>query len=468
MILLRITFLLCGLLIATFARLSADTRPTTVSPALAGTVLRTLPNGLRLLVREQHGTSLVSLDLWVRAGSGREDLEEGGAAHFLEHLIFKGTPTHKPGEIDAAIEDLGASLNATTNRDAAHFYTTVAAPYLPDALEVLADALRNPLLAHEEVERERRVILDEMARSRNDLHKQTLNDLYRRLYARHPYRRPILGSPDELRTITRETILGFYRRHYLPNNTTLVLVGDITPEAAEALAVRCFGTWAKGFLPLTPPDETSLLPDTRPLPSKEDISSSDGSAAVGIGFRVMGSESAAEVAAAEVVSVILDDDLTGRLTEKLKRAGLASEIAADFVPLRFPGIFACYAACDPTRLPPGARPRKTMPVVPPLDNIRRILNDELQRLRTEPVSAEELVYAKRRLLGTFLYDIETCAGQARMLGYYDCAVSPDGYKRAMEYPDAIAKVSAADVQKFARRFLDNTRRVDTTRLPEKP
>src|SRR5205807_10192581 len=138
---------------------------------LSGAVLRTLENGLRVIVREQHATGLVAIDLWVKAGSGYETAEESGAAHFLEHAIFKGTDTRARGDIDAAFEDLGATLGAGTTRDGAHFYSTVAKQYVGAALEVRSDAMQHAKLAPEEIERERAVILDEMARGRNDWRK---------------------------------------------------------------------------------------------------------------------------------------------------------------------------------------------------------------------------------------------------------------------------------------------------------
>src|SRR5205085_4459088 len=109
-------------------------------------------NGLKLIIREQHGAQLVAIDIWVRAGSGREAPGEAGAAHFLEHLLFKGTPTRGRGEIDAAFEDIGSSLNAGTTRDGAHFYATIATPHLARALETLSDAIRNSNLSPAEME----------------------------------------------------------------------------------------------------------------------------------------------------------------------------------------------------------------------------------------------------------------------------------------------------------------------------
>ena len=143
---------------------------TAAPPGLGlGTVYSyTLENGLRVLVAPNDAADLVTLDVWMGAGTRRETADNNGAAHFIEHLLFKGTATRKPGEIDAAIEDLGGTLNAATSYDWAHFYVTVASADADAALAVLSDALMNAALRPEDMEAERPVILSEMAREAGD------------------------------------------------------------------------------------------------------------------------------------------------------------------------------------------------------------------------------------------------------------------------------------------------------------
>src|SRR5258708_5928401 len=223
--------------------------PSTASPipgtdnVLAGTTSTTLKNGLKLIVREQHGAPLVAIDLWIRAGSGQEGPKESGASHFIEHLIFKGTPSRKPGEIDAAFEDMGATLNAGTTRDAAHFFATAPSQYLDKALEVLSDAVQHAAFDPSEMERERTVILDELARGRNDWRKEIADTLRGALYPGLPYGRSILGEPDSIKSLTRDQVSAFFKRHYYPNNAALVLAGDVTSAAAAQAGEKAFGVW---------------------------------------------------------------------------------------------------------------------------------------------------------------------------------------------------------------------------------
>ena len=203
----------------------------------------TLDNGLRVLMRERHVTPLVAMDLWVRAGAREETAEEAGSAHFLEHVLFKGTAMRGVGQADSDIENLGATLNAATGPDYAHFYTTVTAAHAQEALAILADVARNATLPDAEVERERGVILDELAQHDSSDTARAIDLLYARAFPSQPYGRSPGGATEAIRIRGRDTLAAFYRRAYRPERCTLVLVGDLTPEQGQAWARQAFGTW---------------------------------------------------------------------------------------------------------------------------------------------------------------------------------------------------------------------------------
>ena len=176
--LFRVPSLLPTLLVVFFlsvpvlSHAQTETTPTSTASGKSGIGLGpvteyTLPNGLQVLVAPSNAADLVTMDVWIGAGTRRETAENNGVAHFMEHLIFKGTPTRKPGEIDAAIEDLGGTLNAATSYDWAHFYGTVASADAPAALTVLGDALMNSEMRQADIDAEKPVILSEMAREAN-------------------------------------------------------------------------------------------------------------------------------------------------------------------------------------------------------------------------------------------------------------------------------------------------------------
>lgn len=399
-----------------------------------------------MLIRGQHTAPLVAIDIWVRAGSGREEAGESGAAHFLEHLIFKGTPTRKPGEIDAAIENLGSLLNAGTTRDGAHFYTTVASRYLETALEVLADALQNASLPEEEMRREQAVILDEIARGRNDIQRQLLDRLHTLLYPNHAYGRPVYGRVESLSAFTRDTVVTFYRRFYAPNNTTVVLVGDLSPDNALASVTKAFGAWARREV-LPPPPFSEPGSNT----PRSVVETSPGSeAAIAMGFRINTGDNAREICMADVLAILLTDRIRERLSQKPDRPQRKPTVSIEYAPVRGPGLFALYVATEPAHL----------------ENARRLISEELRRIQQELPDSSLLEGAKRRAIGEYLFETETYSGQARLLGLYDTI---GDYRAALEYPAIVAKITSRDILDFAKRYFNPSRRAEILLLPkEKP
>ena len=401
------------------------------SPILSGTISSVLKNGLKVIVREQHGAPLVAIDLWVRAGSGQEGQKESGVAHFIEHLIFKGTPSRKPGEIDASFEDLGASLGAGTTRDGAHFFATVPSQYLGHALEVLSDALQHATFDSSEMEKERAVILDELARGRNDWRKEMADTLRGALYPSSPFGRPILGEPASIKEISRDRVLAFFRRYYSPNNASIVLVGDVSQNEALQAVDKAFGSWEKGI------PQVNTLPAASP--QKVEHAADGEFAACGITFPGPDGADAPAVCAADILSVILGDPQRGRLSPALKGLCAAGNSGADFATLSRQTTFNLYSR----------------PISPSqIEAVRQRMEAEVQKLRGSPVSEEELDYAKRRLLGGYLFDIETYAGQARMLGITEMA---SGYSAALSYFDNVRKIRPKDLQSFAQIYLVTVR-----------
>jgi zinc protease len=175
--------------------------------AKANVTSATLGNGLKVVVLEDRSIDLVAVDVWVRAGTINETEENNGVSHFIEHLLFKRTAKRGPGEVDKQIESLGATLDAITSRDWAHYRTVVARRYLPTAVEILADVMMRPEFDPHDIERERRVILDEIARRDSDQLQVALNSLYEAAFKEHPYRFTEEGTPDNVKKLSRQQIL---------------------------------------------------------------------------------------------------------------------------------------------------------------------------------------------------------------------------------------------------------------------
>jgi len=433
---------------------------------MAGVVKRDLPNGMRLLIREQHGAPLVAIDAWVRAGSGVEEADESGCAHFLEHLLFKGTPTRKAGEIDEAIEDLGATLGAGTTRDAVHYYTTVSSAYFKSALDVIGDALQNSQIDTAEMERERSVILDELARARNDASKQATNRLFGELLPGHRYGRAVLGDPESIKSLPRDKVYSFYRRWYVPQNITLVVVGDVTPDEAERAAVTVFGKWASEKLPVQDMN-FALLPTTVQPNARDAKAITQPSPAVPAGkqhlysaFLVEPFADFASSAAAKLTVTLLGDIEIGRIAKAIRdsegviansstnRSPRASTLVLD--PLVVSGDFAYLTGPSLAVLAAQTTPARS-------ESVQKLILEEVERLRREPPRADEMELARRRIIGPYLYDIETYAGQARALGTY--AVLGD-YAVSQRYIDILNSVKPADITAFAQKYFTPERRAN--------
>jgi len=227
----------------------APTSSTTAVIGLGPITEYTLPNGLQVLIAPSNASDLVTMDMWVGAGTRRETAENNGVAHFMEHLIFKGTPTRKPGEIDAAIEDLGGTLNAATSYDWAHFYGTVGSADAPAALAVLGDALMNSEMRQSDMDAEKPVILSEMAREAGSATTRVSHVFNALCFPTHPYGRPLLGTASNISNMPRKTVVDFYHTYYAPANATLILAGRLTPDEGLTLAKKTFGAWPARAVP---------------------------------------------------------------------------------------------------------------------------------------------------------------------------------------------------------------------------
>jgi len=405
--------------------------------------LKTLPNGLRVLVREAHEAPLVTIDLWIRAGSSRETAETNGVAHFMEHLLFRGTAKRGRGEVDRDIEELGATLNATTSRDWMHLYTTVASRYWQNALEVVADAVQNSALRPEDVEREQMIILDELARAADDPVRDANQRLAELLFQKHPYRLPVAATRDSIIRIQREQIVEFYRKYYVPNNASLVIVGDVTESEAFAAAEKLFGGWKRRDIA-----EPELEPESPPeTPRQAQFKVRRGFPVVGIGFMAPSVKEVKDVCACDLLLALLGRR-DGLLTRLLVGQGIATRVTTDFLTQRYPGLFSIVV-----ELPEGGNPQQ----------VEAMVVGALQQLAKTPVTDAELARAKREILGEYLFGMETTEGQANTLGFYEMI---DTYLFATEYEKNVLAVTAEDIRRTVEKYLNPECRVVVTLVKE--
>src|SRR6516164_5796881 len=202
----------------------------------------TLKNGLQVIVIQDHRTPVVTQMIWYKVGSADETPGKSGLAHFLEHLMFKGTAAHPAGEFSKTIVRIGGNENAFTSTDYTGYFQRVPREQLATVMEFEADRMTGLILKDENVLPERDVVLEEYnMRVANNPEARLIEQIMAALYLNHPYGRPVIGWHHEIEKLTREEALAFYRRFYAPNNAILVIAGDVEPKEVRSLTEQTFG-----------------------------------------------------------------------------------------------------------------------------------------------------------------------------------------------------------------------------------
>lgn len=384
-----------------------------------------LSNGLTVYALESHSVPLVTLDMWVRVGSKDEPSDIAGISHFLEHMMFKGTPRLGVGEYDRRIEELGGYLNAATSTDYTHYYMTVPSEHLESALEDMVDVMLNSLFDPTEVSRERSVILEEIRQKQDNPIGFLYDEVTRAVYASGPYANTVIGNEESVGAMTRHQLVEHYQRFYAPENMVFVIVGDFRTEELKALLERHFTSFERVLQPWH-----EDIPATEFHGPQERVWERDWRQTYFfVTFPGVDADSIERVAAIDVAESILLGGRSSRLVNSLReKKRLVTSIAGFFQTTRHPGFLAIYGMTSPEKM----------------EQAREALFEELDRLRREGPSGEEMRRAKRQLVNEHLYHAETNTGKASLLGYSFALFGDD--RLLHEYPRAVEKVSNRDVR----------------------
>ncbi len=398
-----------------------------IAPGLYRTVL---DNGLVIIVEENHRAPVVAVQVWVKAGSVYETDKQAGITHLIEHMIFKGTKKRGPGEIASVIESMGGSINAFTSYDYTCYHVTGPRDILDTALDVLSDAIFHSVFDPQELEREKKVVLEEM-RMREDRPAVALAEaIMAKAYLRFPYRRPIIGYPDTVKSFTRKDILNYMARRYRPCQIAVVIVGDVNAETAMAKAAEFFGK-----PPKEPPDKVKFPEE----PPKETPSLVTLNREVQEGYFHLALPGPnlldKDAPVMDVMAALLGQGESSRLYRRLIREeNLAHTISAyTFTPMG-PGLFEVSGTASP-------------------ENLRQVLKEalvEIFRLKYEPVLPEELEKAKVMVAAGFVYSRETMQGEARKLGTFEMIASDP--LKAQAYYQAVKAVTVEDIREAAQKY----------------
>jgi len=395
----------------------------------------TLPNGLRVIVVEKHDLPLVTANLVASGGAATDPPLRAGLGSLTADLLTKGTKTRSATQIAAEIESLGGSIDSSAQWDGASASVTVKSDQLVPALAILADVARNPAFAPDELERARAQAIDAVALTIKDPAQLAGLVAARAVFAGGAYGHPLAGTPTSLKAITQADVRAAYAGTWRPKQASLILVGDISPAAARALAEKNFGTW--GAPVGAPPFVTTVPSMGREQPRVIVVDMPDAGQAGVIVARPGIARNDPAFYPASVANTVLGGGYSSRLNQEIRiKRGLAYGAGSSLVARRAPGaIVASTQTKNPTAPETVA-----------------IMIAEMKRLGAEPVPASELEPRKATLIGDFGRGIETTGGIADVLGAYAVEKVPLGQLKA--FTSSVSAVDPAAVQATAAKLLD--------------
>ena len=402
-----------------------------------------LENGHTVIIQEVRSNPIVTMDTWVKTGSINEDDQNNGVSHFLEHLFFKGSKNHAPGEFDKLLETKGAVTNAATSKDYTHYYIIIPSKYFDEALELHADMLLNPLVPRKELEKERKVVLEEISKDENSPQHVVYDNLVSMLYSVHPYKRKVIGTRSIIETIHRDEIMNYYNTWYVPSNMITVLVGDVdTSTALEKVKNSFVGSERKTEKRVYPKEKQLTKQQRRVeyLPAQ--------SGYMLIGFRGAGINNADNYAL-DVLATILGEGRSSLFYKNIKdRLQLAFSISASNAGFRDDGIFYISANFLPDKL----------------NKLEAQIFNEIENLQKQGVTDEQVDLAKNVIERDTYYNRESISNIAQEIGYV--AVTSGDIKIYDSYVENIKKVSPQDVKRVAVKYLGRDKSAVSIILPK--
>ncbi len=391
-----------------------------------------LPNGLTLILKPDRSAALASVQVWVKTGSIHEGAHLGaGLSHFLEHMLFKGTPRRAGREISATVQAHGGYINAYTTFDRTVYYIDLPSEHTAVAIDLLADAVLHSTLPADEVTKEREVILREIAMTKDDPDNRLWDTLFATAFREHPFRQPIIGHRDVFSAVTRDDLAGYYRARYVPNNLVVVIVGDIDLEKTRAAVVEHFGAAPRAKLaPVLVPSESAQLAP-RAAHRFEDVELTRAALAWPIPGLTHD-----DAPVLDLLATILGHGDSSVLWQEIReRAGLVHTIDASAWNPGTTGLFCVSLTCDA-----GKREAAAAAIV-----------KTLAQCAAKNFTAAQLKKALRQLVVGEINTRKTMSGQASRLGAAEVVVGDLDYSRS--YFDRLRRITPGELKRALRAYL---------------
>jgi len=417
------------------------------NPALgeaAGPVRVVLDNGMTVILQENHRSPVVTIQAWVAAGSITEgEFSGSGISHFVEHMLFKGTERRSVGQIGEEVKEAGGIANAYTGNDKTVYHITFHSDHFDKTLDIMADVLMNSAFAPEEIERERGVIVKEIQMNRDAPFRRLYLMAINTAYAVHPYKDPVIGYENLHRALTRDDLTTYYRRYYVPNNVVFIAVGDfdaseVLPKIREAFR----GFERRSISPTTVPQEP---PQSGVRERVEEFDVTVAQAMMGFHGPNLHSQ---DLYPMDVLAIVLGGGETSRLHKELReKRGLVYTITAWSATPRDPGMFWVTSSFEPENY----------------EAVKEAIWEQVEKLRSEGVSEEELETARAKVLSGYIFSKETVEGQARSLGSGELDAHDIFFDK--HYVESIAGVTGQDIQEVIDKYFKQENSVVAALMP---
>jgi zinc protease len=403
----------------------------------AGLTETILPNGLRVLTKEVHSAPVVSFSVWYKVGSRNEHSGITGVSHLLEHLMFKGTQRYHVGEIARTLFLNGASFNANTYYDWTSYYETLAADRLELAMRIESDRMAHSRIDEGDLASEMTVVRSELEGGENDPETLLRRAVVAAAFEAHPYHWPVIGWRSDVERMPRNAIYQYYnyKTHYGPNTATVVIIGDFETRRALAQVRQYFGA----LKPIPPPPPIYTTEPPQRGERRVVVKPAGPLPIVMMAYKAPAARSP-DFYALDVLATAMGEGRASRLHQALVEKELASSVEAGAPSLHDPFLFFFTA----TARPDGSA-----------GTLEAALLDEVERVKSAPITPQELARAQRQIEATFAYQTDSVTAQARQIGYWAMV---DDWRYLTTYLDRIRAVTPAEVQAVAQKYFLADRR----------
>jgi zinc protease len=416
------------------------------TPVTSDRVVRhVFPSGLRLLVMRDSSVPIVAVRATWVGGLRYEDPRTNGISNMVASLLTRGTKSRSAEQIMTEVESMAGNLSGYSGRNSLGLQAEFLSRHWERGLELLTDCLLNASFSDEELEKERRIILDDLRAQDDNLGQVAFHLFHAAMWKRHPYRLDPLGTADSVASLTRRKVLTHFRRHYGVGNLTVAIVGDVEPEAVIAkIGSLLSGATDDELEPLTVPVDPAT---TEPAQVAKFLAKEQ--AHVVIGFRGTSFDSADRFAL-ELLAQVLSGQGGRLFVEIREKRALAYRVSAFSMEGIDPGYFAVYVATSPENL----------------DEALQAIREELRSVVDKGVTPEELARAQRYLVGTHAIGLQRKSAIAAALAFHEAY--GQGWRAYRQYTDSVMKVKVQDVVRVARKYLDPQREIAAVVRPSSP